>query len=233
MLRIDEKIADEKKAYTNAQAVFTMGKWFAKELIAQGIPEDHVFHVGGGYNVDPSQIDYSKKSGNKILFVGRDFERKNGPLVVDAFKLALKQHNDLELYIAGPVNLTIDDPHIHVLGDCPYEKLVKYFNLCDIFVMPSKFEAYGLVFPEALTFGLPCIGRDDFEMPYFIEDGKTGYVLKHENAQELANLMIKLIDDDVIKEYVRSLKSYYLKEYSWDTVAERMAKVIKNKEQEI
>ena len=49
--------------------------------------------------------------------------------------------------------------------------------MCDVFCMPSYFEAYGLVFVEALTFGLPCIGRNCYEMPYFIEDGKTGLLL--------------------------------------------------------
>ena len=38
--------------------------------------------------------------------------------------------------------------------------------------MPSYFEAYGLVFIEALTYGLPCIGRNAFEMPNFIQDSE-------------------------------------------------------------
>ena len=50
--------------------------------------------------------------------------------------------------------------------------------MCDVFCMPSYFEAYGLVFVEALTFGLPCIGRNCYEMPYFIEEGKTGLLRK-------------------------------------------------------
>ena len=43
-------------------------------------------------------------------------------------------------------------------------------NLCDYFVMPSKFEAYGLVFAEALIYGLPCIGKKCYARPEFINN---------------------------------------------------------------
>ncbi len=92
--------------------------------------------------------------------------------------------------------------------------------------MPSIFEAYGLVFIEALSFGLPCIGRDAYEMPYFIEDGVTGLLLKENNAVVLANMMDDLLSNEVIKENVKKKRDWYLKEYSWDTVAERIGKVM-------
>lgn len=96
----------QKAFYKNADGIFTMGKWLAKELVDEyEIPSEKVFHVGGGVNIDISQIDYTQKKGNKILFVGRAFERKNGPLVIEAFNLARKIRTDLELYIAGPKDL--------------------------------------------------------------------------------------------------------------------------------
>lgn len=183
--------------------------------------------MGGGYNIDVSQIDESRKNGNKILFVGRDFNRKNGPLVVEAYKKARQFKNDLELYIAGPEKLSATETEIHFLGSLRYEDLVNYFNLCDVFCMPSKFEAYGLVFPEALTFGLPCIGRNAYEMPYFIEDGKTGYLLNNEDSDELADLILKLLQNDKIKQNVHNKRDYYINEYSWNTVASRIYNIMK------
>lgn len=186
---------------------------------------------GEGYNIDPLKIDASQKMGNKILFVGRDFERKNGPLVIEAFNLAKKEKSDLELYIAGPKNLNIHADGIVCLGDLNSEELINYFNICDIFCMPSRFEAYGLVFPEALTFGLPCIGRDAYEMPYFIEDGVTGYLLKNQRAEELSNLILNCISNEKMKENVIRKRDWYIKEYSWETVVQRMQAVIEEKQQ--
>ena len=196
-------------------------------LVDSGFPESKIHTVGAGINIDYKKIDDTKKQGNKILFVGRDFERKNGNLVIEAFKLAKKIRNELELYIVGPkLNVQIDG--IHWVGDISYKDLPYYFNLCDIFCMPSKFEAYGIAFLEALIYGLPCIGRDAFEMPFFIEDGKTGYLLKHENANELAELVLDLLDNDNIKQNVKDKRDYYIKEYSWDAVAKRMYDIIDN-----
>ena len=106
------------------------------------------------------------------------------------------------------------------------DELAQYFNLCDVFCMPSKFEAYGLVFVEALIFGLPCIGANRFEMPYFIEDSKTGYLLKSDHAEELADLMEKALQNREMKMTVKNRRDWYAKEYSWETVASRIAAVI-------
>lgn len=224
---IYKRAALQSDFYKDCKSVFTMSHWLREYLINKcGLDKEKVVFAGGGYNIDSSKIDYSKKSGNKILFVGRDFKRKNGNLVIEAFKKAKAVRTDLELYIAGPDDLKIKEDGINILGDLSYGDLAKYFNLCDVFCMPSKFEPYGLVFAEALTFGLPCIGRNAYEMPYFIEDGKTGYLLQNENADELAKLMLKAVSNDEMKQLVRSKKEKYIKEYSWETVAERMAKVI-------
>lgn len=207
----------------NCAGILCMGRWLANDLTKV---HKNVHHVGGGINIDPSKIDDSKKVGNKILFVGRDFERKNGPLVLEAFSILQSHLPECELYIIGPKNLVCDQPHVHVLGSLTYEETTAYFNLCDIFCMPSKFEAYGLVFPEALTFGLPCIGRNAFEMPYFIEDGKTGYLLKENSAEELACLMENALNNSEMKENVHSKREWFLQEYSWKTVAKRIHAVI-------
>lgn len=222
---LKERLLLQNKAYEKSAGIFCMGEWFRKFLISSGIPTNKVYTVGAGINLDKSKIDITHKKGNKILFVGRDFIRKNGPLVIDAFKIAKHLRNDIELYIAGPTPGEQLEG-VHWLGDVSIDDLSYYFNLCDIFCMPSKFEAYGIVFIEALTYGLPCIGRDAFEMPYFIEDGQTGYLLKNEDATELAKLMVELLGNETIKQNVLAKQQEYIDKYSWDAVAKRMANVI-------
>ncbi len=82
------------------------------------------------------------------------------------------------------------------------------------------------MFPEALTFGLPCIGRDAYEMPYFIEDGETGYLLRSETKEELADLMDRALGNQQLAANVRERRDFYVQEYSWDTVARRIYEVI-------
>lgn len=226
---IEKRYHMETESLKKCAGIFTMGQWYRDYLIKScSIAANKVFHVGGGINLDAHKIDYSMKQGNKILFVGRDFKRKGGYLVLEAFRLLKLKFPNCELHVAGPSKdpntQYIDGYYYH--GDCSKEELSTLFNRCDIFCMPSYYEAYGLVFIEALSYGLPCIGRNVYEMPYFINDGETGYLIMNDNPYELSDMMYKLLHNQDIINNVRNLKDFYLNEYSWDTVAKRIIKVI-------
>lgn len=218
--------------YNSCKGIFTMGQWLKTDLIENtGMPESKVHCVGGGCNISVNKIDSSQKTGNKFLFVGKDFERKNGPLVVKAFKM-LRQSSltDIELYIAGPVAWPMQEPipdGVKFLGLKSTDELSTYYNLCDVFVMPSRFEAYGIVFAEALIYGLPCIGRDAFSMSEFIHDGKNGYLLNDDSAESLAELMKKAIQNHRMIQDVKNGRENYIQEYSWNTVVNRMLNVMR------
>lgn len=227
---IKKRKKEADKLYKKCAGIFTMSQWLAKDLIENTrVDSDKVHPVGGGCNIDVAKIDHSKKLGTRFLFVGKDFERKNGKLVCDAFSIFSRKYPEVELYIIGPKACPEIQmcPNIHFEGKKTYQELVHYYNMCDYFVMPSKFEAYGLVFAEALCFGLPCIGANRFAMPEFIQDGQNGFLLNDiESADELSLLMEKLYITKSISRYVMDHQGHYCEKYSWDAVAERMLKVI-------
>lgn len=111
-------------------------------------------------------------------------------------------------------------------GDVSRPIIQELMNNCDIFCMPSYFEAYGLVFIEALAFGLPCIGRKCCEMPYFIEEGTTGELVDTDDVDELVTKIEKILSSSKYKDRVLDNRDFYLKEYSWDNVAFKMANII-------
>lgn len=218
------------KFYENCDNIFVMGKWL-ENFLKQDY-EKKVHYVGAGYNAgNREQIEMPQKSRNKILFVGRDFERKGGDIVLEAYELAKVFKPDLQLYIAGPTDLACthgklrEGGGVYFLGDVPNEKLGYYYNLCDVFCVPSRFEAFGIVFVEALHFGLPVIAANNFEMKEIVRDGENGLLLTSYNAEELSKLFLKIFDSEEI--FAQAQKSEQLsKEYSWDVVAERMFKKI-------
>lgn len=227
--RIIEKRAKEQELYMRTcSGVFTMGYWLRNWLISQGMPANKIHAVGGGTNVNIDLIEHQEKAHNKILFVGKDFKRKGGYITYEAFKLLRQKDKNVELYVIGPAANPIDNPTngYHFIGQIPFEEEAKYYNMCDVFCMPSYFEAYGLVFVEALTFGLPCIGRNCYEMPYFIQNGETGLLLNNDDPKELASLMYRTLHEETFSQNVLSRREEYIHEYSWDTVAKRIVKVI-------
>lgn len=229
---LEKRSVIQKNNYLHSKGIFTMSKWLAENIVnITGIEKDKVHHVGGGINVDVSKIKENKKTNNKILFIGRDFERKGGYLVCEAFKiLKNKYKKDAELFIVGPSNNPVKEEieGMKFIGEISPDEICEYFNICDIFCMPSYFEAYGIVFIESLVFGLPCIGRNKFAMKEFIQDGQNGYLINDDNPELLARKMLDLLSNETIKKYVIDNKKYYLHKYSWNTVAERIVKIIDN-----
>lgn len=245
---LEHRAAWQLEQYRQSEAVFTMGRWLREFLIREcGLPGEKVHAVGGGINVDAARIHPGQKEGRRILFVGRNFVRKGGPLVVQAFGILREKYlPEAELYLAGASEMDIraalkereimpdksDWQKIHLLGDLGAEKLADYYNLCDVFCMPSYFEAYGLVFAEALAYGLPCIGRDKFAMPEFIEDGCTGKLFSGEDAQRLAEDLWDVLRDPKYREKVAGRREWYLREYSWDRVAQKICSVMEKNERD-
>lgn len=226
---MERRIHRQYKEYSHAKAVFFMSYW-VKDLMTQHYPEisHKMIHIGGGTNIDAAKVNSNMKEGNKFLFIGRDFNRKAGDLVIEAFKILKSQTMpNAELHMAGcnPMETYKD---IYYYGDVNYDKISELLNMCDVFCMPSRFEAYGLVFIESLIYGLPCIGRDFFEMPYFINKGNEGELIKDDNPETLAKTMSAVISDKNMINQVQSNKELYLSKYSWDSVAKR-AKVVIDK----
>lgn len=112
------------------------------------------------------------------------------------------------------------------LGDVPNAEVARLLGGCDVFVMPSYFEAFGIVFPEALSCGVPCVGRAVCEMPHFIKDGANGALVRTDDAHELAGAMLACVSDRGIRAGAAKAKDDVARHYSWDAVAARIIDVI-------
>lgn len=228
---INIRKAKQKEYYKECQGIFVMGEWLKRYMIDKmGIPAEKIHCVGAGFDIDLKKYDPSKRQGNKILFIGVDFERKGGPLVIEAFKrLKRKYQKNAELYIVGPKSLSIqgDIDGIKYVGNISREKVTEYYNLCDSFCMPSYLEPFGKVFIEALAFGMPVIARNAYAAPDFISDGKNGFLIENDDVELLAQKMYESLHSESIREYVMNDMPRIREYYSWDKVAERINEVIK------
>ena len=232
---VSEKVIKKRKIkqreyYSKCMGVFVMGEWLKQYLInTMGVQKSKIHCVGAGYDIDLNKYDPSRRKGNKILFIGVDFERKAGPLVVKAFRvLREKYQNDAELYIVGPKTLNIGESSegIHYIGNVSSSKIAYYYNICDVFCMPSYLEPFGKVFIEALAFGMPVIARNSFAAPDFIKNGKNGVLIENDDVETLAVNMYDVIHNETIKDYVKKDMPHIREYYSWEKVAERIKEVI-------
>ena len=131
---INRRIRRQEKMYKNACGILWMGEWLHDYMTSQyPALSSKMYYIGGGTNLDPSKINDSQKSGNKFLFVGRDYERKGGDLVLSAFNILREKYMpSAELHIAGPENMDFNDEYwtenyISILKD-DYEEFYPFFR---------------------------------------------------------------------------------------------------------
>jgi glycosyltransferase involved in cell wall biosynthesis len=200
-------IAREQRAYEKAATVFTFSEVVRQAFIKQvGLPPERVVTTYAGPNLDLSRIpDRSHISGPDapptVLFIGREFERKGGDLLLQAFARVRAKIPGARLLVVGPQAMTISDPGVTNLGllrkDEPREwaQLIAAYRSADVFCFPTRYEPFGIVVLEAMLFGLPCVATRTGAIPEMIQEGQTGYLVPPEDVDSLAARLLSLLGD--------------------------------------
>ena len=144
--------------------------------------------IGAGANQWLTSLDDRAAQGRRALFVGNQFERKGGDVLLRAWPQVVRRLPDAELILVGPKR----DPApgfghgVSWRGRVDRAELERLYRTSAAFVLPSLFEPWGHVFVEAMGFGLPCIGTDSCAMPELIEDRVSGRLVTPGDPTDLA-----------------------------------------------
>lgn len=164
-----------------------------------------------------------------ILFVGVWFERKGGRLLIEAYAELSKKYSNLKLTIIGPVPSNIKlSKNIQQVDFVPREKLMReYFPKADVLVLvPLKAEGLGFVVLEAMSFGIPAIVSDIYALSEIVENGKTGFVVTPERADELKNSLEVLINNKSSRiKMGKAAEERYRNNFSVDVMNKKLFKV--------
>jgi glycosyltransferase involved in cell wall biosynthesis len=175
----------QQRVFAGASLLFPMSEWLARSMVTEGVPPAKI-HVNPPGVVVPRPPDAELQRRvegprNRLLFVGRDFETKCGAQVVAALELLRRSgETSVSLTVIGPPAWPLESPipdGVRFLGSLPHEQVLAQMREHDLFVMPSIFEGYGIVFAEALALGLPCVARDRCAMPEIVNTGVDGLLI--------------------------------------------------------
>jgi alpha-maltose-1-phosphate synthase len=232
---IERAMAWEKKVFSGLDHIFTFSGWLRESFINDyAIEPGRVHVVGAGANLPPvetSERDYDCKT---ILFSGIHFERKGGHVLLESFKQVRRTLPDAKLIVIGP-QLKNLPPGVECRGYISKNepdgltRIKGAYAEASLFVMPSLYEPFGVVFAEAMAHRLPCIGTRNCAMPEIIEDGKTGYLVPVNDPEALAERIIHLlVRPDLIRDMGNAGYRRYCNHFTWDHVAERVIAVLGN-----
>lgn len=149
------------------------------------------------FNLDKSAINF--------LYVGRLHPEKSLDTLLYAAEYAKKKNPNIKIWIAGEGHMSESlkylahtmgiDSHVSFLGKLSNDELIKAYNACDVFVLPSLAELEGMVVLEAMACGKPLIIADSKESAsiYFING--NGFLFKPKDSKDLAEKMLWLADN--------------------------------------
>ena len=183
-------------------------------------------------------------NGKMILTVSRlapGDNYKNIDLVIKAMPEILKVVNDVFYIIVGggedqyrlkqlASNIGVQDKVIFP-GGVPDDLLQSYYNACDVFVLPSIKEGFGIVFLEAMSFAKPCIGANAGGIPEVIEDTKTGFLCEPNDIKTLSTSLIKLLQDNELRLLMgQAGKKRFEENFSFNLFCNRLENILSKEE---
>lgn len=187
--------------------------------------------------VNPAEYQYCNED-DFILYAGRLDGVKNVQLLIKAFQKIASEYPETVLRIAGDgeertqlernvQKLGLED-QVEFMGWVDRSLLSKYFSRCQLFVLPSEFETFGIVILEAMASGKPVIASDCMGPRNIITDQEDGLLFPKNDKEKLADaIQFLLSDPDTRQELGESAQETVAQSYSFSSIVNNLVRISK------
>ena len=147
--------------------------------------------------------------------------RRRGPQFRQPVRLVLvgRDEGD-EQRIADAVRDAGLEDEVSMVGEVSDEELARWYSRSDLFVLFSQYEAFGLVFFEAMAYGAPVLTHDVGANRELLTRG-AAVVPRFDQDQAVRELIRLVNDDEYRRQLGRDAQEYTLAEFTWPAVAEK------------
>lgn len=230
----------ESKSISMSNKVITLSRF-----ISDSLAQYYSFN-SERFIINPPGVDldrFRKSDGSKgirqefnipsnrvvVLYVGRLSLEKNVEKLIKDFTKLRRKNVHLLIVGYGPERLRLEQLRNDlnmidkILFVGPRTDVERFYSAADIFVLPSKYEAFGQVVLEAMAAGLPCIAFKRVPPEYevaaeeMIESGLTGYCVNPYDRNEFRERLLYLIErPDVRKRMGAAGRKVVERNFTWD-----------------
>lgn len=218
-------------------------KWKLMESLAQRFQKFVVLTEGNtkewkmlkNLEVIPNPLSFypeesSALQNKKLIAVGRHAYQKGYDRLLQAWKMVHEKYPDWHLEIYGKIeaNNSIKKLAQNLeIGKCvtfypPANDIQSKYMDASIYVMSSRYEGFGMVLIEAMACGLPCVSFDcNYGPSDIIDHGHDGLLVENGNIKELAEALIKLVDNYDLRLKLGSNAKENVKRFLPETVVKK------------
>jgi glycosyltransferase involved in cell wall biosynthesis len=225
-----EAVACQREVFAGCTRVLVLSEWAGRSVVEDyGIDPARVVAVGAGANLAdplPRRTDTARPA---VLFVGRDWEQKGGPLLLDAFRLARRCVPTARLVVVGCTPAIDDEPGVEVVGvldrrdPAADARLRSLYAEATCFALLSRFDAFPNVLLEAGVAGLPVVSTDTGSRAEAVVDGVTGRLVAGRDPAAVADALVwMLADPDRAAALGRAAAAGVSARFTWPVVGRRV-----------
>ncbi|HEY2107195.1 MAG TPA: glycosyltransferase family 4 protein [Candidatus Binataceae bacterium] len=216
------------RCFARADTVLAQTSYSAG-LLARMAPGCSPVDLGAGVNLEEMsqpqasgarfRVKYGLEGRKIILFVGRKEFFKRYDLAVAAIELIGDARVRLVMIGRDIDGQPVSSPYVSFLGEVERQDLLDAYDACDVFLLPSENESFGMVFLEAWARRKPVIGnRSCGPVACLIDESENGYLCS--TAEEIAGRIARLIaDPELAARLGQAGHDKVLRRYTWDAIA--------------
>jgi glycosyltransferase involved in cell wall biosynthesis len=160
-------------------------------VIAPGAAPEY-FALGERRLASSEQV--SDAQPTRLLFVGGDFLRKGGPLLLECMRGPLAERCELHVVTQHPV-APQHNVYVHRGMGPNSPELLRLFAEADVFVLPTMAECLAVVLMEATAAGLPVIATDVAALGEAVRPGDSGLLIRRGDVAALRRAIEALLGD--------------------------------------
>jgi len=175
--------AVHRRTYRAARGVICMSELVRRAIVEQyDVPRERTLVLWPGVDVDRWRPPESRRKGGEVrlLFIGGDFKRKGGPLLLRWAEENKHLPCSLDIVTEQPISAP---PHVRVhAGLKPNSRrLMELLAEADLFVLPTRADMSPWVIAEAKAFGKPVLTTTVGALPEMVRDGIDGWLVPPED----------------------------------------------------
>lgn len=226
LVKKPKRFKNSKRAIIKANAVISVSSRVLERVVNFTGRKKNNFIIYNGF-IPPNYIRNDKLNSEiNILFVGNLIYRKGCQYLIEAFNILCQEFNCIKLIIVGSGELRSElvkqasnlscHKNIEFAGQLNHSSVLEYMQDCDIFVLPSWDEAFGVVYLEAMAFCKPVIGTKGEGISDLISDGFNGFLVKPKNVDDIVLKLKLLINDVNLRKKIGKEGYNSIKKYTWE-----------------